>query len=409
MAEFGEDLIGWLARRRTAPASGRAALTNALRTAHAETLSALLPGAIVPDEAFTDPRLFAWTGGVRPPSIQIGQLLRLADMGGPGNLGWTVPMRTDESGVLYWSRRGHWFSSQREATLAARIGSAATPAELTQQGRLVDGLWQAMPRLPGTNIEWVQRLDPVLAGFLDRHVDGGNAMVLEAEPRRHDAQAGHAMQLLCRYAPTWHAQLCGAIDSVLLFHHPRAASFAALGLHGMIGLNLSCSASVGFFIDGLAHQGGHVAFTEATLDRQAWFNCAPDDPLRAWIGEQGRARTVYEALHGLFTTSAVLAVQGSIPPTAWSGEADRRERLGRMALAWKRLRLDLDGLSGCASDLFSPAGLELLTLFEQVARLHPEAAQAADWLDLNGHGEDFDATVFHANNPAPSLQTETTS
>lgn len=116
MAEFGEDLIGWLARRRTAPASGRAALTNALRTAHAETLSALLPGAIVPDEAFTDPRLFAWTGGVRPPSIQIGQLLRLADMGGPGNLGWTVPMRTDESGVLYWSRRGHWFSSQREAT-----------------------------------------------------------------------------------------------------------------------------------------------------------------------------------------------------------------------------------------------------------------------------------------------------
>lgn len=213
-----------------------------------------------------------------------------------------------------------------------------------------------MPCLPSTAIEWVQRLDPVLAGFLDRHVDGGNAMVLEAVPRHHDAQAGQAMQLLCRYAPTWHAQLCGVIDSVLLFRHPRAASFAALGLHGMIGLNLSCGASVGFFVDGLAHQGGHVAFIEATLDRHGWFNCAPDDPLRAWIGEPGGARTVYETLSGLFTTSAVLEVQGSIPPLAWPGAADHWEQLGRMALAWKRLRQDLDGSGGCATDLFSPAG-----------------------------------------------------
>lgn len=339
------DLLGdWIDRQP----SGRPLLASALRGAVRAALDAGLADAL-PDAAFTDPRLFAWVGGIRPDGVAPAQLLRR-------HAGTTAPCAPPGAGALAAIRR----------------------------------------KVPRTEIEWIEAADPVLCGFLARHVAHGTELELEFgdEPYREPLDA--AMTLLHAHAPAWHRRLGDAVKSLLVFRHRQAASFAALGVHGLVGVNAARGSTLCAFIDALAHQGGHVLLTEATLDQQRWFEVAATTQVGAASGD---ARTLYETLHGLFTMGAVIEVFGAIDPQDLASPTDRMERRGRIALARTRLALDLAALRRHASGHFKGPARDMVAVLENMLGHHDPDRRD---FDLGGQREDFDVGVFLSRNLIPT-------
>lgn len=278
------------------------------------------------------------------------------------------------------------FSSKRSELSAPRARQGTEKAD--------DG---AGMRLPGTDIALVQSLDPMLLAFLHQNVRDAATLRLSPVARTVPAQLQEAVDLLDRYAPSHAGALRGSVRSVLLFEHDTLASFAALQMHGMIFVNVQRPLTTPFFVDALVHQGGHVIFSEATLDRERYFRVHPDTPLRT-VTHRDDTRSMYEALHGIHTEYVVLDAFDRIRNAPLT-EEETLEVSGRSQLMAARLRRDLQGLRQHAEAVLSPDGAGLLDFYaresDRLGRLRPGSS-----FDVSGQPEDFDFEEFVRRNPS---------
>jgi hypothetical protein len=164
----------------------------------------------------------------------------------------------------------------------------------------------------------------------------------------------------------------------------------------MICLNLTSAPTLGFFVDGFVHQGGHILLSEATLDRDAFFKLAPDE-LVGSITKSGDGRSVYELLHGLYTEYAVLQVLSRIVQRVALTDHDRIEFRGRLAHAFRSMTRDLELASSVRERIFSEEGEKLLRALEVCHAGFRDECLATD-LDISDQSGDFDAETFLSKN-----------
>jgi hypothetical protein len=366
--------------------AGRAKLVAAMRAVCASAAPGLPD---LPDDAFLEPRLFAWSSRIRTVAVTPAQLLyRGHETGRLQN----VEVASDAHGCVFVSGVGI-LETELPLTIFRLVRRAQGQLSLLHRGVPVAHCHLPTLHLPGSRIEWVRHSDPLVRAFFADHVDASGAMDMERAPQRYDELAGAALKAIARVHPWLHARLSACVRSVVLCRHARAASFAALGMHGMVFLNITGGASLAFFIDGLVHQGGHVLFSEATLERQALFKVDPDTPIGELAGSTD-ARTLYEAMHGLYTEYAVLDVLSRIEQERAVPARDLPEVRARMALTLKRLAADVK-LAARLRDHLSELGAGLLDIFASAHREFLRRHGAAlGSIDTAGHGEDFDLSVF---------------
>ncbi|MFM0170601.1 hypothetical protein PQR33_14885 [Paraburkholderia sediminicola] len=299
----------------------------------------------------------------------------------------TMPPSTPDE-VLLEPRLFAWhFSSSRDTVDVAEV---------------LTGKFRSHLVIPGTSIEIVECVDTVVGAFFRDHVDASRELELAENPAMHIPRIAEALELIERCAPDFHEALATSLRSIVLFRHPSAASFAALGMHGMIFLNLSHRPSTTFFVDGLVHQGGHVVFSEATIHRQCYFNLPPDTELEQVIGYQD-GRTVYEALHGLYTEFALVDVMDRARFASQISAQEAIELHGRTEFIWKRFEADLRHLSPHANVIFSEVGLNLFNHFRHVYDAARARRRTSSTFDLGGQADEFDVDEFYRRNRAASL------
>jgi len=251
--------------------------------------------------------------------------------------------------------------------------------------------------VPGTAIELVEEMDAVIKGFLSQNIVGHEQIAIERSGPDVTARLLRALALVEKHLPAIAKLLHRSIRAILLFDHPTLNSFAALQMHGMIFLNIRRGTSVLFFVDGFVHQGGHVIFSEATLERQAFFKVSPDESLGSISGRRD-ARTAYEALHGLYTECALLEAFRALAQADLE-VAERNELAARTGFVLRRFRTDVRSMRGCANAVLSHQGELLLEYFAESLDQF-ESRTALDTSDYTGHADDFDLTVFLKRNPA---------
>ncbi len=248
-----------------------------------------------------------------------------------------------------------------------------------------------------TEIDIVKFPDQIVSDFLKEQI-GNSGIITYPKSQPYLNNLSTALKIIHDCNIKFYTQLIDCVKSVVLFEHPHANSLAALGLHGMIFLNVRWPTSILFFIDAFAHQGGHVILNEATLNREDFFIIDPDTLLGTVVNQQNDRRSVYEALHGLYTEYQVienllLAEEKSLLP-----ENERAELIGRLAYINKRFQKDILKIDSEKNNIFSEEGLTLFNIFkklcDQLINQKPELAK----VDLSGQLNEFDVTEFMKKN-----------
>ncbi|WP_316186556.1 MULTISPECIES: hypothetical protein [unclassified Bradyrhizobium] len=303
---------------------------------------------------------------------------------------------SDEEGSLFISGHGYLLTG-RPSTTYDITGLGSRRPTLFLDGRQIEYQFVPLNWIPGSSIEWICRPDPVLRSFFSQHVDASKELRLVQGHLPYISIAEAALDLISRYAPEFSKLLRHSLRAILLFRHPNSNSFAALGLHGMICLNVVKSKStLGFFIDGLVHQGGHMIFSEATLDRQLFFRLDPDSQLGEVAGQADR-RSLYEILHGLYTEYAILDVMSHILQQATLAAYDELELRGRMTLTFRNMSNDVSLINAHRKKLLSADGERLVDFFESALRSFGPAYQGT-CLDVSEQLDEFDWATFCRQN-----------
>ncbi|HET6356862.1 M20 family metallopeptidase [Streptomyces sp.] len=358
------DFDGLLGARRRA---ARNELAEAMRTLSAQQ-EPESTAAAAPPEAFYEPRLYSQLvlGGFQ--SMTADQLLLAAD---PGDRAPRT-VASDEDGIVYFPGLGRYATEHPSAELTVRHDPAdrALTVEPGNERYPLDPI----SCVPGTDMELVDRLDPVLRGFLELHIDRHEELAVIADGRSYLPRIKRALDLIAEVSPAYHQALSESIRAIFLYEHPTAESFAALGMHGMIFLNVPEDASTDYFVEELVHQGGHVLFSEATLSRGDFFRVDPEAPLSELIGQED-PRNVYDAFHGLFTEHMEYRIVLGVLERELA-DAEERPALERhlVSVARRHLR-DLRLIEPHAGEIFTALGEEVFTAFrgsyDQAARRHP--------------------------------------
>ncbi len=314
-----------------------------------------------PDSVFLEPRLFTCFSENPPSSTQINQIL----YGGlsPAERPKDLEVVSDSSGVICVPGVG-WFQTElSNAALTLTYDHRGDIYSLCNGAASVNfGLLPAL-KIPGTNTELVRAPDPVLDSFIRRHCPGSPGMEYVHKPEAYLSTIATAFSVVRACSPSFYEALVDGVKLILLFRQPGASSFAALGAHGAVFLNLLEHDTLPYFIDQLVHQGGHIVFSAATLRRQDFFLVDPDSSLSG-SSASGR-RTVYDALHGLYTEYAVTSVLRQADEQGLLIGEPRVELLGRLALTTKRYSADIQKINAESGRIFTDLGLKLFTWFRE--------------------------------------------
>ncbi|MGQ4419829.1 M20 family metallopeptidase [Streptomyces sp. SAS_269] len=369
------DFDGLLGARRL---RARAELADAVWAVYAQQAPEKAGTTVPPADARREPRLCSQLvlGGLS--GMTMDQLLLAGRREDPAPL----TVAADDEGVVVLPGLGRVRTGRRAGELTVRYDDAART--LTVDGEPMAYELEPCLMVPGTRIELVDRLDPVLKAFLDLHIDDPERLTLLTDGAAQLPCMARALDIIAAVSPGYHAALVESLRAVVLYRHPDAESFAALGMHGMIFLNVPDGAGVDHFVEELVHQGGHVVFSEATLHRAEFFRVDPEAELSGLIGRDD-PRTVYDAFHGLFTEHMEYQIVLGALERGLADDGERPEFRAHLTSVARRHLRDLRLIGPHAREIFSTAGREVLAAFQET---YDRAAAAHP--DLFGSGDDVE-------------------
>jgi hypothetical protein len=306
------------------------------------------------DDTFLEPLLFAYFSNPTPPmaldQILFGYLP-------PTSWPFEITVRTDAQGAVELPRMGRLRTHVADGQLQLRRTSDGSLL-LSRDGVTIGHVVEPVRNIPGTAIELCEPDHPLLARlFVDDQGHPASVERVSNEAERID-QLGRAWSLLARHAPDYHEQMLMVTRRVCVYRGAQPFSFAAMAAHGIAFLNTPAEADEAFFIEDLVHQCGHMVFSALTLHDNHLLAVAPDLPLREITGHPLETRSVFEALHGVFTETRMNeCLDACCDAPHWSA-AQRHELLGRFALILTRFGVDLKNLA--RDGLFEQQGRELI-------------------------------------------------
>jgi hypothetical protein len=131
----------------------------------------------------------------------------------------------------------------------------------------------------------------------------------------------------------------------------------------MAFLNAKPSDDEVFFVEDIAHQCGHIVFSAITFDVSEILDVLPNTPLATITGRTDEPRTVYEALHGVFTEAVMLHCLSECDRHSLFAGRQQHELIGRLGFIVRRFGSDLSNLS--RANLFTERGE---WLFAEIAK-----------------------------------------
>jgi len=187
-----------------------------------------------------------------------------------------------------------------------------------------------------------------------------------------DAATAHASHLtkalttLHRVWPALHEAIVGVVRLVVIFRADGVNSFATTAAHGTAFLNAALGDDEVFFLEDLAHQCGHVIFSAATVKAAENFVVAPTTLMRVFNEQRTDERSVYVALHGVFTEALIAKCLDACMTNGIFSGRQHHELQGRLAFILQRFAADLRNFA--TPGILSTKGEELLHALREVWR-----------------------------------------
>lgn len=162
--------------------------------------------------------------------------------------------------------------------------------------------------LNGGQIEIYRHEIPLLNSFYEE-LDGGENQqkpVIEVTQtvHRHAESTENAFQILKQHIPNLHQEIVSTSSTLSVFYNPLVSCFANIGATGCAFLSAIPTNETLFFLEELIHQCAHNTFNVMLFNRETYFKIDTENTqLGDLILTQGEERSVYSAIHGLYTVA----------------------------------------------------------------------------------------------------------
>ncbi|HEX8207052.1 MAG TPA: hypothetical protein VF587_13410 [Solirubrobacteraceae bacterium] len=224
--------------------------------------------------------------------------------------------------------------------------------------------------------------------------EGRGLLDVEAASEAHAEALSAGLGLIEEAWPALGEAIGRSVRHVVLFRDPARNSFATPAAHGIAFINTALGTSDVFFVEDLAHQGGHVLFEAAWEGAPALVSVAPEASVGELAGSDD-ARSLEVAVHGMVTLTLMIGALRRV--LASDAAVDRDEATGRLLFALVRLGTDLRALAGLP--VYAEAGVavmrEVVGAYMEAARAYGELVVAADF---TGQPYNFDLALFRRRN-----------
>jgi hypothetical protein len=216
---------------------------------------------------------------------------------------------------------------------------------------------------------------------------------------RHLPNLEQALALLKRYCRPLYDEILTTNRSITLFHNPAVFCFVSLSIHGAIFLTTIPENDEVFFLEELIHQCSHNTFNAALFDKTDYFKI---DVEREMLGEhlnkKNETRTIYSALHGLYTVVKRYECFDVLYREDVFGGRQKHEFLGRIGDIKKRLNTGLGGLD--FPKVYTPRGAEMYRLMQRTGDDVQARLSAIDGVfDFSNQPYEFSYAKFAELNP----------
>jgi hypothetical protein len=289
-----------------------------------------------------------------------------------------VDVVTNDRGTAFLPGVGYVATNEPTARLQIVVPISPTNAHKSMSIRDVD--WQFIPALyvDGT-IEVLREHVPLLNQFFSERAAEVAPTIATAAEDMHERLA-FALVILRSAWPQLYKLLKLVLRRVVLFRSSTLNSFAHTAAHGTIFLNVSLGDTETFFLEDIAHQGGHVLLSAATFNWSSLMSTDPLQPIAAFAKNDLDERTVSVAVHGLVTEALMSMLlarcinRGLLPPEQLF------ELTGRCAFIFKRFTSDLATVGRLP--VFNSTGARLVrglfAIWECLAHKYGETFDALD-------------------------------
>jgi len=310
-----------------------------------------------------------------------------------------LPVRSGAEGHVYVPRLGYFATGLPNEWIEVAMGPSGRliqPAGFAHTTSTCD--FTPSQLIPGTAIELLRHPAAwVDLCFAEQETGPDLGIRSTANQENKLAKAFALLRALC---PPLSRLLERVLRLVVIFRGERCNSFATTAAHGAVFLNEVLGRDEIFLLEDLAHQGGHVLFTAATLDASKLFSVSPSTPVSAWSGDTSDARSVYVALHGAFTEALIAYCLDAAAAAHIFAGGQQHEIEGRLAFIVKKLASDRKTLLrlGILSSHGECIVQAISAVWEEIAAKWIPLLRTAD---MSNQNYNFDYGSYAAVNPMP--------
>jgi hypothetical protein len=334
------------------------------------------------DASFLDPGLFYYfladEGTKKAPALAqtLYGYLPLA------NRPASQAVQADETGLVYLPRLGYFNITPNAHAQLEWDAATQSLTLLDPAGGALSLPLQPEVQLPGSAIRLAQHNTDLLTHYSDAQLPEP----VQASAARNQAALFDAAALLEQHLPALWRVWGLAVREVVLFNSAKQLSLAIITYHGTVFLNVGTGLnSPVFFLDDLAHQGGHVVFNALTLQTDDFLNVPKQTPLNQYTHAKHDERTVYGAFHGLFTYTSILHCLDYCLRHELLAADYRAEALARLGFYTRKFRRDVTSFP--AQVILTAEGLRYWAMF------------ASGLASIEQHYQGYLATADYSNQP----------
>jgi hypothetical protein len=376
--------------------SGQSALADTIRLLVYKTDPALFDLLDFSDDrTFLEPLLFAFFAADKPLTSLEQILYGYIDGSRKPD---ALRVSSDSNGIVHLPHIGYLKTPSANQPFLVMREPVTGAYRCQGDGSRVPAEFVSPLRVDNTDVEICRFQHPLLARFFTD--DAGQVLDVEiTEPtRNHTAHLNTAFEIIKAYCPEDYEDIIMVTRKIVLYHGRYQNSFATLSAHGIGFFNVDETSDEVFFLDDIAHQCGHGIFNAITREKDQYLAIDSETPLQMINGDPHELRSIYSALHGLFTFSSINRILSTCYEKEVFSGRQQHELLGRLSFNMKKFKIDLVNLNH--KGIFTDLGWRLFNYFLEVySRIYEQRRYIIESLDQSNQPYVFSYERFAERNP----------
>lgn len=275
-----------------------------------------------------------------------------------------ITVQSDCNGIVYIPGLMYLLTDVRNSQIDLYYSAIDDSVVLKHAGVTISYHAKPIYYLPSTDIEIVQHNNLSFSNFFYKN---GNLsdIYIEGTFQRHKNNLQKAFAIIEKYCPFHHQIFNNVIKRMILYNCSTQRSFATIKANGSAFFNVKEYQDEVFLLEDITHQCGHVVFYYILWDKQAYFKCDLNTPLRNFTKNSFDERSILSAFYSLLPFSlSNLCSKICFEQNVFEGDQGF-EFVGRYSFRMKKFLEDIRNFDN--PEIFTDKGWELYQIFKKVA------------------------------------------